>query len=260
MVWVSLTNWLVCWFGDGEWIRDSWPVLRDPQEGGMFEVDLRVGYDPNDVNVLLFNRRSYAIEHLPGEGVKFETRAMDGYVAGDKRPWDWLFGSSYKDRCEVGRLEYGDGEGEHLRTNRYSFRCKLLRPTQADWTIFIQSHVKVEVNNSVYPYGWTFNLAASRDEPNSLRFNYGVWGRPDPKPQFTVFPAEWGSWWDIDIEVFWSTLSEGWAKVFLNGDQVAQHHGANMPTPHTMEMKWGIYRGNRVRSVDQMLFQHLRFA
>jgi hypothetical protein len=181
------------------------------------------------------------------DGALHLVEAWDAVVPGDRGRMDWWYRAAYKRRCEMGIRK----AHEHGTTTRFECRCKLLDQPTAKWSVLLQSHVQPELHGT-YPYGWTWNVSLDR-RPHTALFHYDVWGRRPARG--TRFDARWGDWWDFRIETHWSTGRNGWATCWLNGQQVAEFHGPNMPTEHVMEQKWGPYQGSYVREPLHIVYQ-----
>jgi len=256
--------------GDGEG-----PEPTEPEEGGTsasFSWDFRHGIEGSEWNVRLIplpsgtphpgrdlrlppeEHMDYYLEHAPAvaltaDGLRFTVRPGDAVVAGDKQ--------RVKERAEIGR--FGKGQGEKGQTNTYSMRFKLepggTIPSGKDFAFITQSHAQVDVD---FPGGWTMFVGVTGED--ELTFVYGL---NDGKThlQKHAFPAEFGTWHDLTVQVHWSDGSDGWGEVFLDGSQaVPRVAGPNMPTNDAMEWKVGIYRGQNLQGIDILNVQSVEHA
>ncbi len=64
-----------------------------------------------------------------------------------------------------------------------------------------------------------------------------------------------GEWIAVEIEIHWSTGSDGWVEAWIDGEPLTagRVQGPNMWNPHAHYLKFGLYRNPNI-TVEQVVY------
>jgi hypothetical protein len=90
---------------------------------------------------------------------------------------------------------------------------------------------------------------AWRDE-SVLMLTYGT-----PPLPVAVRAISKGAWIEVEIEIHWSTRSDGWVEAWIDGEPLTEGRvqGPNMWNPHPHYLKLGLYRNPDI-AVEQVVY------